>query len=69
MKIDLDPTRCVGAGQCVLTAPEVFDQGDPDGVVVLRDPDPADELTEDVLAAADLCPVGAILVADGGDDR
>lgn len=67
MKISLDPGRCVGAGQCVLTAPDVFDQGDPDGVVVLLDPDPAEELTEDVLAAADLCPVGAILVA--GDDR
>lgn len=34
MKIDADRDTCIGAGLCVVTAPEVFDQDD-DGLVVL----------------------------------
>ncbi|MCZ9347247.1 ferredoxin, partial [Streptomyces sp. TRM76130] len=33
MKINVDRSRCVGAGQCVLTAPALFDQGEEDGLV------------------------------------
>ena len=36
-----DEAKCCGAGQCVLVAPEVFDQRDEDGAVVLLDPAPA----------------------------
>ncbi|MFF0087030.1 ferredoxin [Streptomyces canus] len=32
MRIDVDADRCVGAGQCVMAAPKVFDQND-DGTV------------------------------------
>ncbi|MET8338947.1 hypothetical protein ABZV14_37720 [Streptosporangium canum] len=31
------------AGQCVLLAPEVFDQGEDDGIVILLAPEPAGE--------------------------
>ena len=50
---------CVGAGMCVLTAPEVFDQDD-DGIVeVLVAEPPADE-EDAVKQAATLCPSGAV---------
>lgn len=68
MKVTLDPERCVGAGHCVLSAPEVFDQDEHDGVVLLLDPEPADHLAGAVHEAADLCPARAILVA-GSDGR
>ncbi|MEU6892338.1 ferredoxin [Streptomyces sp. NPDC046557] len=63
MKVTLDPERCVGAGHCVLSAPEVFDQDESDGVVLLLDPEPAASLADAVHEAADLCPARAILVA------
>ncbi|MGW5121613.1 ferredoxin, partial [Streptomyces noursei] len=37
MRITVDTGRCVGAGQCVLTAPDLFDQDD-DGLVTVLDP-------------------------------
>ncbi len=41
MRISVDTDRCVGAGQCVLSAPDVFDQDDMGIVLVLAEP--ADE--------------------------
>ena len=35
MRVAVDQDRCMAAGQCVATAPDVFDQRDEDGVVVL----------------------------------
>jgi ferredoxin len=60
MEITTDEDRCVGAGQCVLVAPDYFDQRDSDGVVVvLRDT--VDENDErQVEEAANLCPGMAI---------
>lgn len=34
MKFTVDRDRCIGAGNCVMNAPELFDQDD-DGIVVL----------------------------------
>ncbi|MGW0752718.1 ferredoxin [Streptomyces sp. NPDC002587] len=67
MKVTLEPERCVGAGHCVLSAPQVFDQDETDGVVLLLDADPDAALADAVHEAADLCPAQAILVrpADG----
>lgn len=64
MKISVDQDRCCGAGQCVLTAPEVFDQRDEDGVVVLLDAEPAPELHAVVREAAAVCPAAAIAVTE-----
>jgi ferredoxin len=63
MKIHIDEAKCVGGGQCVLVAPEVFDQRDDDGVAFLVAQDPGPELHEQVYEAARLCPALAIEVA------
>jgi len=60
MKVVVDQSRCVGAGQCVLVAPEVFDQREDDGIVLLLQDDPAEELHARVKEAAQLCPALAI---------
>jgi ferredoxin len=60
LKVIIDQDRCVGAGQCVLAASEVFDQRDEDGVVVLLRPDAPAGQEEDVREAARLCPALAI---------
>jgi ferredoxin len=60
MRVSVDQDRCVGSGQCVLAAAEVFDQRDEDGIVVLLDDDPPAEQDEDVRQAAAVCPALAI---------
>ena len=64
MKVMIDTDKCISAGQCVLTAPEVFDQRDEDGLVVLLTPSPPAELADGVKRAAALCPALAITVQD-----
>ena len=63
MKVTVDHDRCIGSGQCVLLAPEVFDQRDEDGIVVLKDANPPPELDGEVTQAAQVCPGLAIDVA------
>lgn len=63
MKITVDEDKCCGAGSCVLAAPDVFDQRDEDGVVVLLDPEPAAHLHAAVREAADVCPAAAIALS------
>ncbi|MEV4460936.1 ferredoxin [Microbispora sp. NPDC049633] len=62
MKVVVDEAKCCGAGQCALIAPEVFDQRDEDGVVVLLEPEPAEDLHTAVREAAAVCPAAAIQV-------
>jgi hypothetical protein len=38
MRIQVDSTRCIGSGQCVLIAPHAFDQGNWPGGSNLREP-------------------------------
>ncbi|GAA3725197.1 ferredoxin [Streptomyces tremellae] len=66
MKITVDEEKCCGAGQCVLIAPEVFDQRDEDGIVVLLDAEPAEEHHAAVRESAGVCPAAAIHL--GGED-
>jgi ferredoxin len=60
----VDQDKCISAGQCVASAPDVFDQRDEDGVVVLlkATPDAAEE--DDVRHAARVCPALAIQIQD-----
>jgi len=60
MKIVIDEDKCVGAGQCVLAAPEVFDQRDDDGIAVLLDESPGDGQLPQVQDAIGRCPALAI---------
>jgi ferredoxin len=60
MKVVVDQVKCVGSGQCVLAAPDVFDQRDEDGAVVLLQDDPSAELHDGVREAAQICPAVAI---------
>lgn len=58
--VEVDREGCIGSGQCMLFAPQVFQVRD--GVADVLDPSPEDELYEAVLDAADACPVQAVLV-------
>jgi ferredoxin len=60
MRVEFDEPKCVAAGQCAMVAPDVFDQRDDDGVVVLLDDSPADEQAVNVRNAAAACPAMAI---------
>jgi ferredoxin len=64
MKVAVEQDKCVGAGQCVLLAPDVFDQRDEDGSVVLLAENPPAELHEDVREAARVCPAVAIQLTE-----
>jgi len=64
LRVSTDTSRCIGAGMCVLTAPEVFDQSEEDGTVVLLDETPPPELHAAVRRAERLCPSGAISVLE-----
>nr|AAT45301.1 ferredoxin [Streptomyces tubercidicus] len=62
MRVHIDQEKCCGAGSCVLSAPEVFDQREEDGIVVLLDAEPPAGLHEAVHEAAAICPAAAISV-------
>jgi ferredoxin len=62
MEIKANTQLCIGAGMCALTAPQVFDQSDDEGLVVLLEPNPPADLEETVRRAVNLCPSGAISV-------
>jgi ferredoxin len=64
MKIVVDEEKCVAAGQCVAAAPDVFDQRDEDGIVVLLNENPPPRLAGDVRQAAAVCPALAIGIED-----
>jgi ferredoxin len=60
MRVVTDTARCVGAGQCVLTEPAVFDQSDDDGTVVLLVEHVEGDQVANVEEAVDMCPAQAI---------
>ena len=59
----VDEDLCIGAGQCVLAAPQIFDQDD-QGIVILLDATPPPGLHEAARKAAKLCPARAILIEE-----
>jgi ferredoxin len=59
IRIEVDRGLCIGSGDCVDTAPEVFELDSEDKARVI-DPDGAD--TDRVIEAAGNCPVTAIFV-------
>ena len=65
VQIRVDRALCIGSGDCVDTAPEVFELDEEEKAVVI-DPDGAP--LDVVLEAAGNCPVTAIFVADETGD-
>jgi ferredoxin len=62
MHVEVDVPRCVASGQCVLIAPDVFDQRDEDGKVVLLTAEPDPVAHAAVHESALVCPAAAIKV-------
>jgi ferredoxin len=60
MRISIDADKCVAVGVCALAAPEVFDQNEDDGVVVLLDATPGPEQYDAVQEAIIRCPAAVI---------
>jgi ferredoxin len=61
-----EPDRCLGSGQCTLLAPDVFGQNPVNGTVRLLADRAAGDRLADVSEAVARCPVGALALADGG---
>jgi ferredoxin len=57
--VTVDRSLCIGSGDCVDTAPDVFQLDEEDKAVVV-DPDGAS--VDDIVTAAGNCPVSAIFV-------
>jgi ferredoxin len=63
MRVTVDKELCIGAGQCVVTAPDVFDQDD-DGIVELLTDAPGESDRDAVKEAEHVCPARVIAVED-----
>ncbi|MEV4640162.1 ferredoxin [Actinoplanes sp. NPDC049548] len=61
-RVRADREVCIGAGNCVMTLPQVFDQDDDEGLVVVTDPDAQGQPDELLQRAVMMCPAGAITV-------
>jgi ferredoxin len=61
LKVRVDRELCIGVGNCVATAPTVFELDDQNKAVVLA-PGSVDE--ETLMEAAESCPENAIIVED-----
>ena len=65
IEVTVDRGLCIGSGDCVDTAPDVFQLDSEDKAIVV-DPDGAS--VDDVITAAGNCPVSAIFViGEAGD--
>jgi ferredoxin len=63
MRVEVLQDTCCCSGLCALAVPDVFGQDD-DGVVVLLQPQPAQERRAAVVEAARRCPTGSIRIVD-----
>jgi ferredoxin len=64
MKVTADREVCIGSGNCVFSAPAVFDQDDDEGLVVVlvAQVDPQDgDAVHDAVAH---CPSGALRIVE-----
>jgi ferredoxin len=62
MRVSVDGERCVGSGQCVDFAPQVFRQSEEGVSQVIRQPSAEQEAA--VREAWDSCPVMAIEISE-----
>lgn len=66
MDVRVDRDRCLGAGMCALTAPQVFDQDEDEGLVLLLNARPPQDQHAAVRIAAGVCPAAVITVTQRG---
>lgn len=64
MHVTLDETKCQAYGNCMITAPDVFDLGDDDAVVTILQEQPAEARRPDVQEAVRSCPVEALTLSE-----
>jgi ferredoxin len=64
-QVSIDSGTCIGSGVCAGTAPAYFTLDGGYGTPVANEVDP----NEDVVNAAESCPMEAILVRENGTDK
>jgi ferredoxin len=64
MRVEVDVEKCVASGQCVVIAPEVFDQQDDDGKVILLKDSPGPEYHDAVREAALICLAAVLTLTE-----
>ena len=64
MKIVADENLCIGAGQCVIAAPGIFDQREDNGIVILLVAEPPPDQVEAVRNAVRQCPSAALSIEE-----
>jgi ferredoxin len=62
LAVSVDADVCVSSGNCASVAPEVFDQDEDTGAVILLEAHPGEGSMRAVLDAENLCPARAIAV-------
>ena len=62
VRIVADKHKCIGAGTCVVIAPELFDQDD-EGMVDVQVEEPREDQLDVLNEAIDFCPAQALLLA------
>jgi ferredoxin len=65
--VRIDRLLCVGFGDCIEVAPDLF-EFDAEGIVVFREPRPDIE-RERLITACDICPVDALAVHDAAGEQ
>ncbi|REF00789.1 ferredoxin [Thermomonospora umbrina] len=60
IRLSADRDACRGAGQCAFHAPDLFDQDEEEGLVVLLHDEPADDRLPSARRAVAACPNRAI---------
>ncbi|MEE6168449.1 MULTISPECIES: ferredoxin [unclassified Mycolicibacterium] len=62
-RVEVDADLCQGHAMCELEAPDVFTVPKR-GIVEITDPEPPDELREDVERAVEMCPTRALSITE-----
>ena len=64
MRVRVDWDLCQGHGACAVDAPEVFGVDEKQGVVIVLQASPPEELRERVALAVRFCPTRALAIED-----
>ncbi|MFC9731869.1 ferredoxin [Streptomyces roseolus] len=64
-RLTADRGRCIGAGMCAMTAPDLFDQDPEEGLVLLLHTEPPAAHRAAARLAVGVCPSGALALHDG----